>query len=92
MFDAETAATRLRERCEGEGGKGGAFVIGHATLVLALQAAHDAGVAKRPNRCGGRGYYLTAPVDPSDWDVDTVRVDCRGCVDCRSSKPNKEEP
>ena len=38
-----------------------------------------------PARCDGRGYYLRAPRDPSDWDVDTVRVDCRGCPDCQGA-------
>lgn len=35
-----------------------------------------------PARCGGQGYYIV-PADPEVWDVPTVRVDCRGCPDCR---------
>ena len=35
-----------------------------------------------PGRCKGLGYFLRAPKDPSNWDVDTVRVDCVGCPDC----------
>ena len=36
-----------------------------------------------PARCEGRGYFIRPPRDPSNWDVPTVRVECRGCQDCR---------
>jgi hypothetical protein len=36
-------------------------------------------------RCGGVGYFIV-PVGP-DWDVPSVRVDCKGCADCAGRKP-----
>ena len=39
----------------------------------------------RPNTCGGKGYWLVA-ADPYYWDVETVRVNCRGCADCKPKK------
>jgi len=37
-------------------------------------------------RCEGRGYFLRAPREPWDWDVDTIRVECLGCPDCKPKK------
>lgn len=37
-------------------------------------------------RCEGRGYFLRAPREPWDWDVDLVRIDCPGCPDCKPRK------
>jgi hypothetical protein len=41
-------------------------------------------------RCEGRGYFLRAPREPWDWDVDTIRVECLGCPDCKPKKQKEK--
>ena len=44
-------------------------------------------MAVKRSRCKGTGYFIVAA--DSDWDVPTVRIDCKGCPDCR--KPNQND-
>ena len=43
-------------------------------------------------RCGGKGYFILPPKDPTNWDVDLVRVECKGCSDCADSKEKARMP